>query len=221
MSAFYPLFPLLTTISNQMASAARTFTRTAARAATRNTFAVAPRQAFRQHGRRYYSSEPAKQSSSSSLLLALAAAAAGGAGYWYYTASGAPSAASAKIVNPTKDDYQKVYNEIASRLEEKDDYDDGSFGPVLLRLAWHASGTFDKATGTGGSNGATMRFAPESEHGANAGLIAARDFLEPVKGVYLTSLSSITNWSLLNHLKVQSELTVIFLPSQVPMDHLL
>ncbi|CAH0001061.1 unnamed protein product [Clonostachys byssicola] len=167
-----------------MASAARTFARTATRAATRNTFAVAPRQAFRQHGRRYYSSEPAKQSSSSSLLLALAAAAAGGAGYWYYTASGAPSAASAKIVNPTKDDYQKVYNEIASRLEEKDDYDDGSFGPVLLRLAWHASGTFDKATGTGGSNGATMRFAPESEHGANAGLIAARDFLEPVKAKF-------------------------------------
>ena len=26
-----------------------------------------------------------------------------------------------------------------------------------------------------------MRFAPESDHGANAGLKAARDFLEPVK----------------------------------------
>ena len=41
---------------------------------------------------------------------------------------------------------------------------------------------YDKATGTGGSNGATMRFAPERDHGANAGLKAARDFLEPVKG---------------------------------------
>lgn len=27
-----------------------------------------------------------------------------------------------------------------------------------------------------------MRFAPEGDHGANAGLKAARDFLEPVKG---------------------------------------
>jgi cytochrome c peroxidase len=27
-----------------------------------------------------------------------------------------------------------------------------------------------------------MRFAPESDHGANAGLKAARDFLDPVKG---------------------------------------
>lgn len=45
------------------------------------------------------------------------------------------------IFTPTKDDYQKVYNEIAKLLEEKDDYDDGSYGPVLLRLAWHCSGT--------------------------------------------------------------------------------
>jgi cytochrome c peroxidase len=36
-------------------------------------------------------------------------------------------------------------------------YDDGSYGPVLVRLAWHASGTYDKDTKTGGSNGATMR----------------------------------------------------------------
>ncbi|KAG1782978.1 hypothetical protein EV702DRAFT_1274485 [Suillus placidus] len=35
---------------------------------------------------------------------------------------------------------------------------DGSFGLVVLRSAWHASGTYDKATGTGGSNYATMRF---------------------------------------------------------------
>jgi cytochrome c peroxidase len=38
---------------------------------------------------------------------------------------------------------------------------DGSFGPVLLRLAWHCSGTYDKESGTGGSNYATMRFEPE------------------------------------------------------------
>ncbi|KAI6786027.1 uncharacterized protein J7T54_006366 [Emericellopsis cladophorae] len=165
-----------------MASAARNFSRVATRTTARNAFATSvPRQAFRQQGSRFYSSGSQKQSSSSPALLAVAAAAAGGLGYWYYTASGAPSAASTKIVSPTKDDYQRVYNQIAERLEEKDDYDDGSFGPVLLRLAWHASGTYDKATGTGGSNGATMRFAPEGDHGANAGLLAARDFLEPVK----------------------------------------
>lgn len=164
-----------------MASTARTFARAATRASARPAFAYAPRQAFRQQGQRFYSSEAPKKSGSSLVPILLGAVALGGAG-WYYTSSSAPSAAStAKIVNPTKEDFQKVYNEIAARLEEKDDYDDGSFGPVLLRLAWHASGTFDKSTGTGGSNGATMRFAPESAHGANAGLIAARDFLEPVR----------------------------------------
>ena len=44
--------------------------------------------------------------------------------------------------------------------------------------------SYDKETGTGGSNGATMRFAPEGDHGANAGLKAARDFLEPVKAQF-------------------------------------
>ena len=33
----------------------------------------------------------------------------------------------------------------------------------------------------GGSNGATMRFAPEANHGANAGLEHARNHLEPIK----------------------------------------
>lgn len=114
--------------------------------------------------------------------------AAGGAGAYFYSQSNGSllsgSAGETKgVFTPKQEDYQRVYNEIAARLEEKDDYDDGSYGPVLVRLAWHASGTYDAATGTGGSNGATMRFAPEGDHGANAGLKAARDFLEPVKGV--------------------------------------
>lgn len=50
---------------------------------------------------------------------------------------------------------------------------DGSLAPVLIRLAWHASGTYDKDEKTGGSNYATMRFKPESEHGANNGLVSA------------------------------------------------
>lgn len=63
-------------------------------------------------------------------------------------------------------------------------YDDGSVGPVLVRLAWHASGTYKEADGTGGSDGATMRFEPESKWGANAGLDIARNMLEPIKRAY-------------------------------------
>jgi hypothetical protein len=54
-------------------------------------------------------------------------------------------------------------------------------GPMAVRLAWHASGTFDKSDNSGGSDGATMRFAPESTDGANAGLSIIRDMVKPVK----------------------------------------
>lgn len=49
---------------------------------------------------------------------------------------------------------------------------DGSLAPVLIRLAWHCSGTYDKNDNTGGSNYATMRFKPEATHGANNGLVS-------------------------------------------------
>lgn len=38
------------------------------------------------------------------------------------------------------------------------------------RLAWHSSGTYDKISKTGGSQGGTMRFTEEQADGANAGL---------------------------------------------------
>lgn len=175
-------------------SATRTFARAAFKSSpstsafktsTRNTLLTAPRQAFRSQ-RRGYASEPSKSSSSSGLLIGVGALALGGAGYYLYTQGNGSllsgsSGETKGLFTPKFEDYQKVYDEVAKRLEEKDDYDDGSYGPVLVRLAWHASGTYDKETGTGGSNGATMRFAPEGDHGANAGLKAARDFLEPVK----------------------------------------
>jgi cytochrome c peroxidase len=185
-----------------MASTARTFARAAIksttstsafRASARNTAFALPRQTFRQQSRRGYASEPAKSSSSGLFIGIGALAAAGGAYYFYTQGNGSLLSGSANetkgVFTPKFEDYQKVYNEVAARLEEKDDYDDGSYGPVLVRLAWHCSGTYDKETGTGGSNGATMRFAPEGDHGANAGLVAARDFLEPVKRELSASLN--------------------------------
>lgn len=53
-------------------------------------------------------------------------------------------------------DYDAVRKSIADILDA--DYEDGSYGPILVRLAWHSSGTYDKNTGTGGSSGGTMRY---------------------------------------------------------------
>ncbi|GAX79053.1 hypothetical protein CEUSTIGMA_g6493.t1 [Chlamydomonas eustigma] len=82
-----------------------------------------------------------------------------------------------------KKDYGAVKKAIEDILDVEG-YDDGSYGPLLVRLAWHASGTFDKADGTGGSNGATMRFEPECSWGSNAGLDKARSILEPIKAKF-------------------------------------
>jgi L-ascorbate peroxidase len=58
-------------------------------------------------------------------------------------------------------------------------------GPVMVRLAWHDSGTFDASIKgewpAGGGAIASIRFAPEINHGANAGLAGAAALLEPVK----------------------------------------
>ena len=184
-----------------MATTARLLTRLPSRAspitnsiksslphATRTTI---PRTTFQTTPRRAYASGSTPPPSKTGLYIAGVLAGGAVAGAYLYlnndkntSVPGLKTGSSSSTLGaftPTQKDYQAVYNEIARLLEEHSDYDDGSYGPVIVRLAWHCSGTYDAATKTGGSNGATMRFAPEGDHGANAGLKAARDFLEPVK----------------------------------------
>ncbi|WOO82543.1 Putative heme-binding peroxidase [Vanrija pseudolonga] len=78
-----------------------------------------------------------------------------------------------------KGDYDGIRAEV-KKILKRPGYDDGSIGPVLVRLAWHASGTYSAKEKNGGSNGAGMRFAPESSDGANAGLEFAREFIDPI-----------------------------------------
>ncbi|KAH9858506.1 cytochrome c peroxidase [Lenzites betulinus] len=176
----------------------------ALRASARRVGGAAPaarasRTALRNPAFRKFSTEvpqPPKKSSNAALLGALGVAAVGGVGFWIYASnsdsareagtavkSGVQAAKVAANFVPTQEDYQKVYNRVAEILDSASDkgYDDGSYGPVLVRLAWHASGTYDKDSNTGGSNYATMRFEPEAKHGANNGLNVARELLEPLK----------------------------------------
>lgn len=80
-------------------------------------------------------------------------------------------------------DWTIIRSEIIKLLDNKA-WDDGSLGPILVRLAWHSAGTYSKGDGVGGPNGATMRFHPESNDPANKGLNIARAFLEPIKSKY-------------------------------------
>jgi len=103
-----------------------------------------------------------------------------GAGVAFGLSLFALSTAEASEKKKDEPDYAAIRKAIVDLLDVED-YDDGSRGPIFVRLAWHAAGTYDKNTKTGGSNGATMRFPPEAGHGANKGLHLARDWLEPIK----------------------------------------
>lgn len=83
------------------------------------------------------------------------------------------------------EDFQKVYNDIAEKVRDEDDADQGAgrYG-MLVRLSWHTSGTYDKKSGTGGSYGGTMIYLPESTDDANAGLEVGRDFLAEFQEKY-------------------------------------
>ena len=142
-----------------MAASARTFTRLIPRAtpiaspikhtATHNARLALPRQTLQSSFRRGYASAPEGKSSRTGLYTFLGlAVVAGGAGGYFYLNNGpvtdlkkGSSGETRGVITPKKDDYQLVYNAIAKLLEEKDDYDDGSYGPVIVRLAWHCSGT--------------------------------------------------------------------------------
>jgi catalase (peroxidase I) len=59
-----------------------------------------------------------------------------------------------------KKDIIAIIEKEEERRSEKGD--PSSIAPTFVRLAWHASGTYSKEDGTGGSNGAHMRMSPES-----------------------------------------------------------
>jgi len=80
-------------------------------------------------------------------------------------------------------DWEALEGELL-KLMKCPSYDDGTLGPIFIRLAWHSSGTYDAATRTGGSNGATMRYSLEGDDPENAGLEIARNFLKDVKAKY-------------------------------------
>lgn len=77
-------------------------------------------------------------------------------------------------------DYKAVSNDVAALIKANPDW-----GPTLVRLAWHSSGTYDKMTNDGGSGPGTIRFKEELIHGGNAGLATtAVEWLEPIHTKY-------------------------------------
>lgn len=107
-----------------------------------------------------------------------------------------------KSIDPNDWDYVDKVSAAISKIFPREGYDDGSLAPIILRLAWHCCATYDKATGLGGSNGATMRFLPEMIDEGNTGLDIARSALEPIKQQF-TKITYSDLWTLAGKVAIE------------------
>ena len=104
--------------------------------------------------------------------------------------------------NPLKDfDYRKALGELdvkalkadlSALMTDSQDWwpaDWGHYGGLMIRMAWHAAGTYRIADGRGGAGTGNQRFAPLNSWPDNGNLDKARRLLWPIKKKYGNKIS--------------------------------
>jgi catalase-peroxidase len=84
---------------------------------------------------------------------------------------------------------KKDLSELMTKSQKWWPADFGNYGPLLIRMAWHAAGTYRIGDGRGGAGAAQQRFAPLNSWPDNILLDRARRLLWPIKQKYGKKIS--------------------------------